>query len=446
MLLAVLAAACLSAASPALPAEDDGVRPASRVAVEFGLDSLERKFYRPEWYFAFPLAFDGRSRAFADLSYLQRLNGRLEGAVDFWLDAGLEHRFSDSFAAEAVLVHFCRHLTSVRNTYVLNLNELVGRAWLRSGRAWLGLGLGTYVGGSPGYDSLAVLNLRLGRLGLDELGFEAEIKWVNFEKLLYESTLSLGLAPGTEIFLRAAATYAFDPTAYLGLRFLSAGPNARHVRSFGLSAGAYPFYETHKLLVQGNYRLTFFREAGRRFLLDADFVSPILSGRSFLGEFWPDRMLYTLAAEYERAFGGVFGSWYGRYVVDQPADKDLPFRASLATGLALRNQADFNRLERPVRWEVRGGADFKFDYDLGMRFGVNTVGPKLARAGAEVRFQANSARREADGLAFLEFGDGVVVRPFVGLRKITYLAGGPPPPDPFRRKIYAGLSLYSWFD
>ena len=44
MLLAVLAAACLSAASPALQAEDDGVRPASWVAVEFGLDSLERKF------------------------------------------------------------------------------------------------------------------------------------------------------------------------------------------------------------------------------------------------------------------------------------------------------------------------------------------------------------------------------------------------------------------
>ncbi|MBM3295051.1 MAG: hypothetical protein FJY82_11085 [Candidatus Aminicenantes bacterium] len=112
-------------------------------------------------------------------------------------------------------------------------------------------------------------------------------------------------------------------------------------------------------------------------------------------------------------------SWYGRYFVDQPVDKAVPFRA---------------------------GADFKFDYDLGLKFGLNTVGAGSVRAGAELRVQANAAKREGEALAFLEFGARVAVRPFFGLRKIMFLAGGPPPPDPFRRKLSAGVSLHSWFD
>ena len=434
--------------SPGRPAtaEDFRIRPSGRVAVDFGIDSLERKFYRPTWSFALPLAFQGRSRAFADLSYLQRLNGRLEGIVDFWLGAGIEHRVSKTISAEAGLNHFCRHLTSNRNARVLNLNELVGRLRLQGEDALVGFGLGTYIGGSPGYDALAVMNLRLSRLFLEELRLEAEFKWVNFEDWLYEAGFSLALAPGTELFLKSASTYEYPRTAYLGIRFLSEGRNARHVESLDLSAGAYPFYDTHKLLVLGGYRLAFFREPGRRFLLEADFRSPILDGRSFLGEFWPDRMLYTLSAEYERTAAGVFAAWYGRYFVDIPVDKDVPFRASLATGLAFRNQPDFDRLEKTVRWEIRAGADFKFDYDLGAKFGVNAVGPKSVRPGAELRLQANAERREAEGLAFLEFGTSLAVRPFIGLRKISYLAGGPPPPDPFRRKISAGLALHAWFD
>jgi hypothetical protein len=438
--------AFLSAAATRLTAEDWWARPAGRMAVEFGIDSLERKFYRPEWSFSLPLAFAGQSRAFADLSYSERLNGRLEGTIDFWLDLGLEHRFSKTLSAEAGLNHFCRHLTSLRNPYILNLNELVGRLWVHGEKALAGFGLGTYLGGNPGYDALAVFNLRLRRLLLDELRFEAELKWVNFEEVLPVVELSLELVPGTEIFLKSVATYDLDRAAYLGLRFLSEGANARYVRSVGLSAGAYPFYDTHKLLVQGSFRLAFLQEAGRSFLLDADFRSPILSGRSFLGEFWPDRMLYALAAEYERKVGGLFAALYGRYFADLPVDKAVPFRASLAAGLALRNQTDFDRLQNPIRWEIRAGWDFKFDYDLGGKIGVNTVGAKFARVGAEFRLRANAEQGEAEGLAFLDFGNGVSVRPFVGLRKITYLAGGPPPPDPFKRKIIAGLSLFKWFD
>jgi len=421
------------------------MKPAGRLAIEFGIDSLERKSYRPTWSFTFPVAFDGRSLAFADLSYWQRINGSLEGVVDFRLAAGLEHRLSSRLSVEASLNHFCRHLTSIRNSYVLNLNEAVGRVRIRGENASAGFGLGAYVGGSPGFSSLALFNLTVPGLLIDEMSLDAEIKWVNFSDILYEFGFAVELARGTEIFLRGVKTYELDAAAVLGLRFLSEGANVEHVDSFDLSAGAYPYYDTHKLLVLGNYRLAFLKDKDRRFFLDADFRSPILSGRSFLGEFWPDRMLYGLSAEYEKKVGGLFAAAYARYLVDMPVDKAAPFRASLAAGLALRNQADFERLEKPVRFELRGGRDFKFAYDLGAKIGVNTVAAKFVDAGAEFRVQANAERGEAEVLAFLEFGGDVAVRPFLGVRKISYLAGGPPPADAFKRKLTAGLSLYKWF-
>jgi hypothetical protein len=281
---------------------------------------------------------------------------------------------------------------------------------------------------------------------LDELAVEAELKWVNFDEILYAMGLSLELAPATELFLKTVKTYAFDATAYLGLRFLSSSREAHHLASFGFSAGVYPYYDRHKLLVLGNWRLAFLQESGRRFFLDAEFRSPILGGRSFWGEFWPDRMTCDLSAEYEKRIRGLRASWYGRYFVDLPVDKAAAFRASFATGLALRNQADFDRLEKAIRWELRAGWDFKFDYDLGGKIGLNTVGAKFAEAGCEFRLRANRELSEAEFLAFLEFGEDVAVRPFLGLRKIAVLAGEPLSPDPFRRKLIAGLSLFKWFD
>jgi hypothetical protein len=431
---------------PTAGGQEAWTKPAGQIAVEFGIDSLERKSYRPKWSFTLPLAFEGASRFAADLSYWQRGNGRLEGLVDFWLSARLEHRISSALSVEAGLDHFCRHLTSIRNPYVLNLNEAVGRVRYRGPNASAGFGLGAYVGGSEGYDGLALASLALPGFLLDELSLDVALKWVNFEDVLYEAGITLALGEGTEIFFRSIKTYALDRTALLGLRFLSEGRNARSVDAFDLSAGAYPFYKTHKLLVQGSYRLAFLREPGRLFFLEVDFRSPIIGGRSFFGEFWPDRMLTGIGAEYARRIGGIHAAWYGRYFVDMPADKDIPFRASLATGLALRNQPDFDRLENPLRFELRGGYDFKFDYDLGARIGLNTVGARFADTGVEFDILANAERRVAEVLVFAEFGGAVAVRPFVGIRKISYLAGGPPPPDPFRRKLTAGISFFKWLD
>jgi hypothetical protein len=429
-------------------AQDDPlwVKPRAALRAEFGIDSLQRKFYRPDFSFSWPLHVLRGSRVFVDLSYLQRISGSLKGAIDFWLLAGFETRVSDAVSFEASLNHFCRHVTSTFNPVILDLNELVGRVWVREGKLAMGLGFGPYVGGDPGFDELMVVNFNLAHFIFPELSLESELKWVDFEKIYYDARLAVGLAKGVEIFLRAAHHYDYPPTTYIGARLGSAASPAHIIDTFDVEAGYYPYYDEHKLLVLGGFRLRLLEETGRRFLVDVDFRTPILAGSSLFAESWPDRMLYAVAGQYERSIpGGLFGAWYARYDVDMPVDKAIRFRSSLATGLVLRNQQDFNRLEKSLRFEAAVGYDFTFDYDVRLRLGAQTRPRGLFPLGAEFRVDANSDRQTVEFKAFAAFGKDIEVRPFVGIRKVSYFAGAEPPSDHFSNRVTAGVSLFTWF-
>jgi hypothetical protein len=437
----------LAAAAPAA-AQDESiwVKPRAGLQAEFGIDSLQRKFYRPVFSFSWPLALFNRSRALVDLSYLERISGSLKGAIDFWIRAGFETRLSESVSVEAGVAHFCRHLTSVFNPDVLNLNELVGRLWVRERGLALGLGFGPFVGGTPGFSELMVVDFNLAGVIVPELSLESELKWVNFESLYYDAGLAAGLATGAAVFLRVSRHYDYPTTAYIGVRLGSTGSVARVIDSFDVETGYYPYYGKNKLLVLGGFRLKFLEEVGRRFFVDVDFRTPLLHGTSLFAQSWPDRMLYAVEAQYERSLaGGVFVAWYARYDVDMPVDKPIRFRSSLATGLVLRNQSDFNRLDKRVRFEVAAGYDFTFDYDARLRLGAQTRPRRLFPVGAEFRVDANSERRTVEFKAFASFGKAIEVRPFVGVRKISYLAGPAPPPDHFLNRVTSGVALYTWF-
>jgi len=437
----------VAAAEPENAQEDNlWSKPRAALHAEFGIDSLQRKFYRPEFSFSWPVHLLRGSRAFVDLSYLERISGSLKGAIDFWLLAGFQTRISDAVSFEASLNHFCRHVTSTYNPVILDLNELVGRVWVREGQLTMGLGFGPYVGGNPGFDELMVVNFNLARFIFPELSLESELKWVNFEKLYYDARLAIGLAKGVEIFLRAARPYDYPPTTYIGARLGSAESPAHVVDTFDVEAGYYPYYDEHKLLVLGGFRLRLLDEPGRRFFADVDFRTPILAGTSLFAESWPDRMLYAVSGQYEKSLpGGLFGAWYARYDVDMPVDKPIRFRSSLATGLFLRNQKDFNRLEKSLRFEAAAGYDFTFDFDLRLRLGAQIRPRGFIPIGAEFRVDANSERQTVEFKAFAAFGKVIEVRPFVGVRKVTYYAGPKPPPDEFQNRVTAGVSLYTWF-
>lgn len=453
--LAALAAVLMTMA-PLVEGQDSPkarLLPQAEVKAELGIDSLDRRFYRPVFTFSWPAALLGSSRLRLEIDYLQRMNGDLQGVIDYWVRVGAENRVwgdeeGGSVSVEVVLNHFCRHLASIANPYVLNLNELMGRVVVRSGSAALGAGYGPFIGGSRGYGQLASFTLDASPFLLPEASFAGELKWVDFERFYYEATLSVGLGGGAEIFLRAARHYDYPAAAYLGLRLRSNGPLSKHVGDFNATVGVYPYYDVHKLLVVGSYRLPILREDDRRFLLAIDFQTPLLSGSGFWGQFWPDRMIHAASAEYERTLaGGMRAAWYARYAVDMPVDKAVRFRSHLATGLLLRNQSEFERLDKPVRFEVALGYDFAFDFDARVKLGANArLGKGAVQAGAEFALEANAARQSGQAKAFLAFGSEVEVRPFVGIRRIAYLAGGPPAPDPFRSRLTFGVMFLKWLD
>ncbi len=423
----------------------DWTKPQAALQAEVGIDSLQRRFFQPRFSFDWPLAVLGGSRAVLDVRYLQRINGSQEGTIDFWILAGLETRISDTVSFEGSLDHFCRHLTSVLNPYVLNLNELIGRLWLRREDVELGLGFGPYVGGSRGYNDVMVLDFHLPRFLIPELSLETEWKWTNFRDIYYEAGLSIGLTRGTDLFIRATRDYAYPATAYIGLRFRSAGAVDRILEKFDLETGLYPYFDVHKLLVSGGFRLEFLQATDRRFFVDIDFRTPILSGNGLLGTFWPDHMLYDIAAQYDRALpGGLFGGLYTRYSVDMPVDKPLRFRSGLAVGLALGNQADFNRLDKPLRFDVAAGYDFVFAYDVRIRLGAQVKPRGFVPLGADFRLDADNLQQSAEFKVFAALGKDFEVRPFVGIRQITYLVGAPPA-ELFKNRLTAGFAFLKWF-
>lgn len=447
--LAVASASPLSAQTPMDgTSRDIWGRAFAEVRAELGIDSLDRRFYRPTFSFAWPFSLVDEGRFKLDVSYLQRMNGDLEGVIDYWVRAGIEQRVSGAVSFEAVLNHFCRHLSSIANPYVLNLNELMARVVVRTEGWALGVGYGPFIGGSRGYDRLASFSLEAKPFLLEEASLAGEVKWVDFERFYYEGTLAVDLGGGLEIFARAAKHYDYPAAAYLGLRLRSDGPLGRYVGDFNATAGVYPYYGDHKLLALGTYRLGLVKDERRRFLATVDFQTPLLSGDGFFAQFWPDRMLHAVSAEYERVLpGGMRAAWYARYAIDMPVDKAVRFRSHTAVGLAVRNQSEFERLDKTLRFEAALGYDFAFKYDARLKLGAHArIGRGAVKAGGEFALEACSALQTGRARAFLSFGRTIETRPFVGIQKVAILAGLPAENSPFRQSLIFGVTFLKWMD
>jgi hypothetical protein len=412
---------------------------------EIGIDSLERRYYRPTFKFSFPVPGTSSWRWNAGLTYDQRMNGRLQGALDFWLTTGLERRIGNNWSLEGAIRHMCRHATSLDNPVILDINEALGTVRFQRNGYTFGLGFGGYLGKTPGFRNLVVLSLSLPDFPAEGITLEAEVKWINFSDWLYEAGFSVALGRGAALFLRGVRTYRFPSAVYIGFRYdaRDSGSGGGPLESFRFSAGAIPFDERYKLAASGVYRLEVFERGKSRLVADAGFSSPILNGDGFFAQFRPDRLVTNIRGEYEREVGrSLYVSWYAAYTVTMPTDKALPFAGALGTGLILKNQRDFERLERIFRYEVSAGWNFKFDQESAIRAGVNSAPGHNIRAGVDLDYRMNG-RQEAriDARVFADFGRGVSVRPFVGVRNGPSLSGDGPAG---RFKFVVGVGLYRW--
>ena len=412
----------------------------ARVYVEIGIDSLERRYYKPEFRFNFPLSF---ATIFSEISYFQLMNGRLQGRIDYWVMFGLEKEFGNKFKFEARLNHMCRHITSRDNPFIFDLNEVIGKLWVLNKHFKFGFGLGGYTGGSTDYKTLFQLNGELPCILGSDVSFLCELKIVDFKEILHEAELFFSLSKSTDIFIRNSRFYELKNNTYIGLRMKSEGKVEKYIDSLRISTAIHPFYKDHKMSVEGEFRLVFFKTPRARVIFPVNFNAPILRGEKFLGTFFPEKMVYSISMEYERKIKeSLFLAWYSRYCVNMPMDKDLEFSASLATGIALKNQLDFERLEKKIRYDIFVGYNFKHKFEIGARLGTSFLKSGLFTFGSDFRFSRNSEKFYGDFKLFVDYGKRVTFRPFIGVQKIEYLNSH----QPSINRFSFGFELFRWFN
>ncbi len=434
---ALLLAGGLSAGPAAAAPQTDGA-PGASARLHIGSDGGQKRFFYPEIAFRFPLgSFDlATSMAFEHVT-----NGRLEGRLDFWVRGGLGRAIGPGLRLEALLNHMCRHVTSRDSPTVLDLNEALTRlGWEKDGLA-AGIGAGGFLGKNRAYRTLLTADFRAGRILGSEFTLTAGFKVVNGRRIHHDLELAASLADGVDLFIRSVRPYELRTVTYLGMRFGSNGRGPSMLDAFGLGLGFYPVYDGYKAVGNVNARLKFF-EAGRGRLLASLAASvPILRSEPFFGRFRPDEIIYPLSLEYERrAGGGLLAVGYFRYRVDMPVDVDQVFDGRLSAGLGLRNQSAFERLEKPVRFEVSAGREFDRGWEGLGRAGINTVGRRVD-FGVQVEAALRPGRDEGRLEGFLETGRRTRVRPFVALEIREFGPAG----ASAEARLQAGVSLFAWF-
>ena len=405
----------LPAAAPA--AEDGERRTRASLVVEYGLDSLERRYYHPSFQFDFPLR---QGNLFVEVEYHSRINGRLQGAIDYWVNVGGQKALSDKLALELRLNHFCRHEVMRSAPYIWNLNEVLGKVSFVHDRLSLALGGGGFIGGSDGYRELVTASGAWQGFLIPELTLFAEMKLVNFSRLYHDVGFAFTLSPNVDIFFKNTRHYQFPNTSYLGLRFHSGngsgdGAFLDYIKTL---VGVSPFDDRFKLEVEGDFGLEFFRNDSRRVALGVAFETPVLNGDGFFSQFYPLRMSYAVGIDYEKKLARrLFAAWVARYKLTTKVDRERTFTASLFTGLALRNQQDFDELGQDVRYEVMAGYDFKRGLELDGRLGLGIWGNKWVKVFTEMKCQVDDQRIRFDFRLMAGTGGGVEFRPYVGWKK-----------------------------
>jgi hypothetical protein len=385
------------------------------LVVEYGLDSLERRYYHPTFRFDFP--FKG-GNWFSEVQYISRMNGRLEGAIDYWVEVGAQKILRDALKLELRLNHFCRHETLRDTLYVWNLNEALAGLVLDRTDFSLALRGGAFIGGSEGYRQLATAAGEWRGFLFPELSLFAEVKLVNFARLYYEAGFFLALSKSVDIFFKNTRHYQFPNTSYLGLRYRTGDGEGALLDTVKVLVGVSPFDERFKLEVAGELKLEFFRNESRRVALGIDFETPILNGDGFFSQFWPARMIYEVGLDYEKKLAPrLYAAWVNRYRLAQPVDKDRPFIASLFSGLALRNQSDIDELGQELRFEAAAGYNFKRGLEFDGKLGLEIWGHRSLSVFTEIKSRVDGRRISLDLRLLASAGDRVELRPYLGWKK-----------------------------
>lgn len=423
---------------PEVPEEENSIFTAN-IAVELGIDSLERRYYSP--HFRYDWNF-GKWGIFLDLKYYQIVAGDLSGTVDYWINFGGIKELSKHFSLEASLNHMCRHLTSTENPTIYDLNEVVARGWYRKENLKLGLGFGGFLGGRAGNNTLSVFNWHLDNLLNTELALDLELKWLDFSEILHEAELIFPLNHSMDLFIRNFRYYDSKLDTRIGMRISSKGGMKRFIHVVKNEFGVYPAFEDYKIHTEGTYGFEFFKTDHRRVLLTVHFDCPILRQRGFFGPSYPALFEYPISFLYERKIKDDFYlGWYTRYTITMPMDKDTRFRGDLGTGITIKNQQDFDMSEQVGRYELSVGYNFKHEVELYLKGGIHFFNSQGFQAGAEVNSHFNHNLAKHIFRIYGNISGRYTLKPFVAMESIEYRNGD----KKNINRLLIGLGIYKWF-
>ncbi len=407
--------------------------------IEYGIDSSERKFLKPSIKFDISLKF---ATYFAEISYYQRANSKMEGLVDYWLKSGLNKNLNDKTEVEVFVNHMCRHITLKENPHIYDLNELLGRINVQLHRVRFGLGLGTYLGGRADYDSLFIFHFNLFDVLNNKISLSGEFKWVDLKEIFHEIDLTFSLDKNVELFIRNAKHYELPNTTYIGLRTRTNGQIDKNLDSLKFTSGLYPFYDYHKMLLESEFRFEFFKKPQRRLIFSFEMNAPILRGRKFFHTFYPDEMVYPITLEYNlKLRKKLFLSWYNRYKLRLPLDVQEKYSSDLATGFMIRNQPDFDQNKENFKYEINAGYSFKREYDIGIKGGIKWLDWRIFNLFSELSFHMDNQEAHYSLRIYSDFGKNVSIRPFIQFDKKSFLSSQ----ESSGIHILYGISLFKWF-
>lgn len=438
VLVILLVLSGLSAAQTENPDEDQAHPLDAKALIEAGIDSNSRRFFRPRLRFTFPIC---KGDLYMEMDYLQRINRDLKGEVDFWLSAGYIWPFTNELCLESSIRHFCRHITSVEHSQIMDVNEFTGSIFYRKPVFRLGFGGGIYLTDSEPYSSLLLMSIELPHLLKSEFSLSGKLKIVDLDIILPTLELSCALNKNIDLFVRHTKEYGYRPMTYTGLRLISQDKSGHYIKKLAFRAGANAFYNHYKVAANHEVRIEFMGEKLRRLLLYLDAYIPIHNTSDFLGPFRPDKILYPFVMEYERKTDlGLFLSGYCRYEITMPVDIKQEFSSNLGIGLGIKNQSDFSRLNKNLRFKIFAGKNFTYKYDFQTWIGLNTTQNPLD-IGVDLKIRANWEQTVWGMEIFVLFGKKVNIRPFIMAQQSTF-------PRDNRSKdtrISVGVELIKWY-
>ena len=154
-------------------------------------------------------------------------------------------------------------------------------------------------------------------------------------------------------------------------------------------------------------------------------------------------MIYPVFLVYQHKLNdSLFINLYGNYHTNMPTDVDQELTSSWAMGAGVRNQWDFDRMEKRVRWDLFAGYNFDYNFEAGGKFGYSFLKRDGLNIGTNLSVDYSRERLTTNIKLFLDCGRDATFRPYIGYERYDYKDSSI---EAVKRFIF-GFNFFRWFN